>query len=250
MAQLVKHSGMIQMRNCLTSVERKTFNLLIQHARRIMDKHNGLPPSGRFELPMRELETWLGASSNNRAFLCDLLSEFVTHVVQYNIFDKDKASRELWKVTSVLVSEMAFTADHTICRYAFPPGIAEAVLNPAMYAKIDMNAQLQMSSQHSTALYEYYEDVLGGKREHYAFRLSIADYRVLLGIGDDQYQQYKDFNRYVIGKAHKEINELSPVLVEVEEYRIGRKVHALDIKLTRRIRNHDERMKLIHEMLK
>lgn len=250
MAQLVKHSGMIQMRNCLTSVERKTFNLLIQHARKIMEKHGGLPPSGRFELPMRELETWLGASSNNRAFLCDLLSEFVTHVVQYNIFDKDKDGRELWRVTSVLVSEMAFTADHTICRYAFPPGIAEAVLNPTMYAKINMDAQMQMSSQHSTALYEYYEDVLGGKRDRYNLRITVDDYRRLLGIGDDQYNQYKDLNRYVIGKAHKEINELSPILVEVEEYRIGRKVHALDIELTRRIRNHDDRMKLIKEMLK
>jgi len=249
-AQLVKHSGMIQMKNCLTSVERKAFNLLIQHARRIMEKHGGLPPSGRFELPMRELESWLGTSPNNRAFLCDLLGEFVTHVVQYNIFDKDKEGRELWKVTSVLVSEMAFTVDHTICRYAFPPGIAEAVLNPSMYAKINMDAQLQMSSQHSTALYEYYEDVLGGKRDTHKLRISLDDYRTLLGIADDQYAQYKDLNRYVIGKAHKEINELSPILVEVQEYRIGRKVHALDLILTRRIRNHEDRMKLIKEMLK
>lgn len=250
MAQLVKHSGMIQMKNCLTSVERKAFNLLIQHARRIMEKHGGLPPSGRFELPMRELESWLGTSPNNRAFLCDLLGEFVTHVVQYNIFDKDKEGRELWKVTSVLVSEMAFTVDHTICRYAFPPGIAEAVLNPSMYAKINMDAQLQMSSQHSTALYEYYEDVLGGKRDTHKLRISLEDYRALLGIADDQYAQYKDLNRYVVGKAHREINELSPILVEVQEYRIGRKVHALDVTLTRRIRNHEDRMKLIKEMLK
>ena len=246
--QLIKHSGMIQMKNCLTSVERKAFNLLIQHARKIMERTNTLPISGRFEITLRELEELLGVSATNRSFLCDILSEFVTHVVQYNIFDKDKSAREMWLVTSTLVSEIAFTADHTICRYAFPPSITDAILSPAMYAKIDMTAQLRMSSNHSTALYEYYEDVLGGKRTEYTVRITLEDYRKLLGIVD-RYPLYKDLNRYVLSKSHKEINELSPLTVDIKEYRIGRKVHALDVSITRVVRNTEERIRLLRDML-
>ncbi len=253
-SNLVKHSGMIQMRNCLSTVERKIFNYLINNARQTMlNKHtmpvDNLPQFLNFTINMRDLENWLGSSPSNRSFLCDLLSGFVSHVVQYNIFDKDKNGKELWSVTSVLVSEMAFSADHTVCRYSFPNGIAEAILNPTMYAKIDLNAQLSMSSKHSGALYEYYEDILGGKRETTTTRISLEDYRKLLNVGTE-YQEYKDFKRYVLKKSHAEINELSPLKVEIEEYKIGRKVVALDLTITRRITNHAQRLEILREILR
>jgi len=252
---LVKHSGMIQMRNCLSTVERKIFNYLINNARNSMmntyaNPVDNLPKLLNFTVNMRDLEVWLGASPSNRSFLCDVLSGFVSHVVQYNIFDKDKDGKELWSVTSVLVSEMAFSADHTVCRYSFPNGIAEAILNPTMYAKIDLNAQLKMSSKHSGALYEYYEDVLGGKRESMSTRITIDDYRQLLNIHHNEYSAYKDLNRYVIKKAHQEINELSPLKVDVTEYKVGRKVVALDLTITRRITNHAQRIQLLREILR
>jgi plasmid replication initiation protein len=220
---LVKPSGMIQMINVLTAVERKAYNYLLYKARKSTD-------DGPWEVPMAELELYLGMDRRNRAFLMDVLAEMLKHTITYNVFNKDKT--DIWHTHSALFSQVGFNLDSTAVRYALPPDLLLILRNPSMYAKIDMHQQFQLKSSTAVALYEYYVDQLGGKRLNCSVKVKVEDLRTLLG-WQNKYEKQKEMNRQ-LEAANDQIRLLGELNIDMAPIKMGRKTQFFDIHISRK----------------
>ena len=59
-------------------------------------------------------------------------------------------------------------------------------------------------------------------------RISIAELRNYLGIGEDKYKDYKSFRRSILERCIKEIEEYTDIRVSFQPYRNGRYYVAID----------------------
>ena len=63
--------------------------------------------------------------------------------------------------------------------------------------------------------------------------IPLEKFRELIGLEDQEYPLFKEFNRNVIKPAIEEINDLTNFFVEVEHKRVGRKIGELKFKISR-----------------
>jgi len=224
---VIKHSAAIHMANSLTLSERKIYNALLYFAR------PSLIRGVDHVVDMAVLEGAVGFTRNNRNYLVSIAESLREKTVRYNIFGKDKSHDEVWCMNSGLLSEIGFTDNNSKCRYSFPNSLIDLLRDPSLYARINLGVQTRINGQHTLPLYEFYLDMLGGRRGVTEFSFSIVDLRALLDIGE-AYTEFKVLNRDVIQKAHVEINSKADIRVDVLSLmRTGRRVTALRLRVTR-----------------
>lgn len=128
-------------------------------------------------------------------------------VVDYNLLGKDR--QEEWGAFTLL-SEVRIANGEIF--YALPPSIKNALLNPRMYARINIAITKGLSSKHSLALYEVARDYVNVSIP----RMSVKVFRNLMGVNDGQYEDFSDLRRRVIGPAVSEINAKTDLKIDVE----------------------------------
>lgn len=102
---------------------------------------------------------------------------------------------------------------------------------------------LLMNSKHSIRLFEIFMSY----RSLGVVEFSIDELKETLECGE--YAEYKDFRRYVIDKALKEINELSEITVEYKPVKQGRSVVALVFTITTKDSSNILRQRLEREAM-
>ena len=70
--------------------------------------------------------------------------------------------------------------------------------------------------------------------------LKLDKLKGFLGIQDDEYKKFSDFNRYIIAKSVKEINEKTDILVEYENIKSGRSVTSIKFTMREKDTPHTE----------
>jgi len=91
------------------------------------------------------------------------------------------------------------------------------------YKRYNINNILKFKSGYSIRLYELlkqYENI--GKRH-----IIIKDLRKMLGIEDEKYKFYKDFKKYVVFVAQKELEKKTDIKFTFEEKKLTRKVDSV-----------------------
>lgn len=230
---VIKHSATIHMANTLTVTERKIYNALLYHARPSMNR--GIDHVVDTDV----LEEASGFTRNNRHYLVETAESLREKTVRYNIFGKDRSNGEIWRMNSGLLSEIGFTANNSRCRYSFPNTLIDLLKNPSLYARINLSIQSRIRGHHTLPLYEFYLDMLGGRRGETEFDFPIDDLKELLDLGDS-YQEFKVLNRDIVQKAHSEINAKTDIRVDVvASIRTGRRVTALSLRIVRTSSSHD-----------
>ncbi len=205
---LIKHSAAIHMTNVLSALERRVYNALLYVAR---------PTMGRgvdHTIETRGLLALTGCTPNNRDHLIDTAIGLVGRTVTYNLFGKDARDGDAWRMTSVLLAEGGFNSDRSQLRYSFPNSIVELLKSPSLYARVNLSVQRKMRRSGSMALYEFYLDMLGGRRSEVEFSIDVADLRRLLG-ATDKLDAFKALRSKAIEPAHQEINAVSDLRVSI-----------------------------------
>ena len=106
--------------------------------------------------------------------------------------------------------------------------------NPRIYAKLNLRLQNRFKSQYALVLWEVCFDYFDTDRDQGETPfISINTFKELLGLGEDDYPVFSEFNRSVIKPAIKEINDLTDYHVEVEQKRLGRKIGELKFRIAR-----------------
>ena len=155
------------------------------------------------EVSLRDFKTDINYGSRDHDFLRRVLTDIVSTPLQYNIISS-KGEKE-WEVIPI-ISYAKISRNKVTFR--FPSELREDLLNPKFYAIIDLAIQNKFFSGHALALYENTYRFIGIGETPF---IRLEHLKGMLGIDLKAYPEYKYFNREVIKKAVKEINNLSNI---------------------------------------
>ncbi|MGP7984295.1 replication initiation protein [Rhodoblastus sp.] len=107
--------------------------------------------------------------------------------------------------------------------FTFDPLLAQHVLAPRAWARLNVHVVMKLRSKYAVTLYEILEAY--ANRENKTCTATIDELRAWLKVPDDAYQSWKDFRRNVVDIAVEEINtyaDLAGFSVEYEGIREGK----------------------------
>lgn len=215
--EVIKHSSAIQITNSISLLQRRAWNILLAKA---FDEFDS---TERYQIRVKELVEMLDYNSNDDSHLKEALEKLTTTAVKWNILGKDKSCE--WGIFPLLSGAVIRQG---VLTYAFSPMLKERLHNPRMYARISLSLQNKFQSKHALALYElcldYFDLERGYGETPY---VSIAEFRELMGVDDEEYPSFARLNEKVIKKAVTEINAVSDLVVNVKMQRLKRKIEEL-----------------------
>lgn len=214
----------------LTLLQRKLGNAWLKHA-----IESQPDPQGWWELSIRELEHTIGFASNNRQYLKDAAEALMSIVFEWDVMAL-AAKRVHWKA-SVMFPELELRSD--VLRFQISGQMRERVLDPDMYAMIDMNVVRRFKRAPALAMWEFCIrfEKLGQTAE-----VAWPQFRdMILGESADgkTYQEYKYFKSKVLLPSIKEINTESEHEIDLVETKIGRRIDKIRFTVVRKIKPVD-----------
>jgi plasmid replication initiation protein len=217
----------VHIANDFSFVERKMINAIMAD----FQLHD--LQAGEHDLSLPQLCRHINYTSRNREPLKEALETLVTTAVKWNIFERDKVVE--WGVCTFLASAKIIRGGKV--RYRVNEQIASWIRNPLLFAKFYLLIQTRFSKKHSLILYEFFVDELSRRRalEAQLAPVHIKELRALLGIGKDQYEEFKIFNRAVLKPAIEEINSSTDIEVDHALQRRARKAAAVVFSLKRKL---------------
>jgi hypothetical protein len=230
----------------LSLVQRKLGNAWMKH---VMEKPSA--EDGFWELSIKELAVTIGFDSNNRQYLKESAEALMRIVFEWDVL-APAGKRIPWKA-SVLFPEIEIHSD--VIRYQISAQVRERMINPDMYALIDMNIVRRFRRASSLGIWEFcvrFERIgLTAEVEWEKFR------DMMLGESADSktYQEYKYFKSKVLIPAIAEINSESKHIVELIEAKVGKRVASIQFAIKKKANaeetaDDNEMIELISELVK
>lgn len=206
--------------------QRKMFSSLIKNAIRQDSLETG---RSSFEITISALSQDVDLNSNKTEYVKETINSLISTVVNWDYLTQDK--RSIWKASGLLAGA---ELERSVLRYTFSEQIRGELLNPEIYAMIDMRITRQFRKAHSLALWE---NVVRYEAVGLTARFPLATLRDLI-LGQDtsaqSYKLYKQFKSRVLVPCIKEVNEISDHNFELIEHKVGRSVVALQFRVTRK----------------
>lgn len=201
---LKKHSAVIQI-NCkeLTITQRKLINAIIWI---IQTTQNKLI----YEIGLSEIKKMCGILATDNVNLKHLFTGLRDISLEFNYLNKDK--HHIWESMSFL-SAVKIDKEKGRIRFEMPEMLKEKIRYPYMYAPLNMILIAGFKCSYTIILYELLRDYLTAEKVPL---ISIEDYRVLMGIKDHEYREFRNFRNYVIIPAVEELNEKSDLSCRYE----------------------------------
>jgi plasmid replication initiation protein len=218
-AYLLKATGAVEISEptgALTLADRRLFNFLLAHAYRELGKaaSHTVRLSAVKEFAA-EARAGIEEAGNRR--MKESISRLQRTLVQFNYLDSQRG--DIWTSTHLL-GECTLVERSGELTYEFPKGLADKLLEPALYSYISLRVIYQFESKYALILYEILK--------RYADRDALAPYwavktselRDLLGCRE-KLTDWKDLRRRALDPALEEIGRLSEFTVELDEIRQG-----------------------------
>lgn len=209
----------------LSLLHRKIGNAWLKHAIETQPNQDGW-----WELGIKKLAANIGFDSNNRQYLKESAEALMHVVFEWDVIaPADK--RVQWKA-SVLFPEIEIRNDAV--RYQISSQMREYMINPEIYAMIDMNVVRRFRRASSLAIWEFcvrFERI--GKTAEVEWR---AFRDIVLGDapGNSTYLEYKYFKSKVVNPAVAEINSESNHTIALIEEKIGKRVSTIRFDVDRK----------------
>lgn len=209
----------------LSLLHRKIGNAWLKHA-----IENQPDSDGWWEVGIKRLAQNIGFDSNNRQYLKESAEALMRVVFEWDVITPvDK--RVQWKA-SVLFPEIEIRSD--AIRYQISSQMRERMINPEIYAMIDMNVVRRFRRASSLAIWEFcvrFERI--GRTAEVEWR-TFRD--IVLGESAENttYLEYKYFKSKVVNPAVAEINAESNHTIGLIEEKIGKRVATIRFDIDRK----------------
>jgi hypothetical protein len=216
---LTKATGAIEISEptgALTLADRRLFNYLLAHA------YGDLGKASYHIIRFANIRGFAADARNgveelgNRR-LKESIIRLQRTIVQFNHLDSDRGA--VWQ-SSQLLGTCKIVERTGELNYSFPEGLAEKLIEPALFSYISLRVIYQFESKYGLILYEIlkrYADRVA-PTPYWAVRTS--ELRDLLGCRD-KLHDWKDFRRRALDPALDEIGRLSEFVVALDEIRQG-----------------------------
>ncbi len=199
----------------------KMWNALIKNA--IGQNKNG--EQVWFEYSVGDLIADVGLNSKNRDYVKATINSLLGFVVNWDYL----SGKPEWNASSLIAGAKLSAG---ILRYQFSDNIRELLMNPRIYASIDMRIAREFKRGHALTLWENVVRYEGVGRTP---RLSVETIRdLLLGVDWPQgsYAQYKIFKSRILLPALEEINRIADHELEMHEFKTGRTITEVQFVIT------------------
>ncbi|WP_304993764.1 replication initiation protein [Burkholderia plantarii] len=170
-----------------------------------------------FEYPVGDLIADVGLNSKNRDYVKATINSLLGFVVNWDYL----SGKPEWNASSLIAGAKLSAG---ILRYQFSDNIRELLMNPRIYASIDMRIAREFKRGHALTLWENVVRYEGVGRTP---RLSVETIRdLLLGVDWPQgsYAQYKIFKSRILLPALEEINRIADHQIAMHEFKSGRTI--------------------------
>lgn len=221
--ELKKHVGLIHSTNKLSLLERKISNALLYHA------YENLLTRSEHEIHIPSLCVLIGYNSKDDKTIKKALVSLISTVLEWNLVDQAKQDGEGVWMASAMLSDAKI--EGSICTYSYSNRMRELCYYPEFYGRLNMQVLATFKSTYALALYE---NCIRYQNISQTPWFDMPTYRKLMGVSQDKYAIFRDFNRRVIKPAIKEVNDYSPIHVEPEFRKEGRAVTAIRFHITKR----------------
>lgn len=185
---------------------------------------------GWYTIPIRTMAVDVGFDSNNREYLKQSAEQLMRIVFEWDVV-APQHKRVLWKA-SVLFPEVEIRPD--ILRYQISRQLRDHVLDPDMYALIDMNVVRKFRRAASVPIYEF---CVRFEKIKITAELQWQEFRDMV-LGDHTeskaYAEYKYFKQKVLNPCMAEINAESNVSIALLETKIGRRINTIRFSVERK----------------
>jgi hypothetical protein len=141
-------------------------------------------------------------------------------------FDYLRKEEEVWEAMKI-ISAVRISKRTGCIEFEVPYMLKEKILAPHMYAPLNISLIAGLNSKYAIVLYELLRDYKNAP----AFpKLTIEQFRTLLGLDDQQYKEFQNFKKRVLVPAVREINSKTDLKCEYELIKKGR--HYVAIQFT------------------
>ncbi|RJF96868.1 RepB family plasmid replication initiator protein [Noviherbaspirillum cavernae] len=214
----------------ITVTARKIYNVMLHYAQR-----QGVAKD-RYQVRLADIATGIDFNSNNTELIKQYFRQMATTGVEWQSPTTGEGAR--WSVSALIAhADLIQREGELILEWSYAPNIKQELLDPQRFARMSLQVQASLNTMASLVLYEIccrYADNPGGltARQPWAWWRP-----VLTGAPDSPtsaYLEYKIFNRDVLKKAVKKVNEVSDLEIELVEHRAGRSIQDLQFRVRRK----------------
>lgn len=215
----------------ITVTARKIYNVMLQYAQK-----QGVDRD-RYRARFAEIATGIDFNSNNTDIIKQYFRQMATTGVEWQSPTTGEGTR--WSISALIAhADLIQQGNELVLEWSYAPNIKQELLDPQRFAKMSLQVLATLNTMASLVLYEIccrYADNPSGltARQPWAWWRP-----VLTGAPDSAtsaYLQYKIFNRDVVKKAVKKVNEFTDLEVELIEHKQGRSVQELQFKVRRKL---------------
>lgn len=188
----------------------------------------------------------LGGEHDTR-WLWESAKRLARTVVEWeNTFDDDRFEQGVAAIFGANISKNAISSG--ILNFFFPPNLIPILKQPNRFARLRVRFLLQLSGKYAVTLYEILEGFANRKDKR--CEVEIDDLKQWLKVPENSYKNWKDFKKWVLEPAVKQINEDSEgagFTVSYTAERKGRFYHKLifNLEQTTSRRQKDHKIKRI-----
>ena len=119
-------------------------------------------------------------------------------------------------------------------KFYFPPLLVPIIKQPSRFARLRVHFLIQLSGKYAVSLYEILEGFIN--RQDRMLNVSIDDLRQWLKVPEESYKDWKDFRKWVLDPAVRQINddpEGAGFSVAYTPHRAGRFYNSITFTMTK-----------------
>jgi len=228
---VVKSNALIESRGNFTALELKVIVGLISEIK--IDDTD----FKEYEINVTELRNAV-ESSNNAFYLelkraCEkLVSKTITIEKEIdNDNPKKLKNRKSFLITSYLSSAEYVDGENKI-KLSFDPKLKPYLLDlQGSFTKYQLKNILTLKSQYAIRIYELIKPLEGTSQQKRT--ILTKELREILGL-ENNYKAFKDFEKYVLKVAEREISEQTDLFLKYEKIKKGKSIHAIEFNVKKK----------------
>lgn len=142
----------------------------------------------------------------------------------YSIDGKETVTKSRW------VSQIAYVDDLAVLEVIFAPAVVPLITKlEKHFTSYQLKQVSQLTSKYSIRLYEM---LIAWRERGKTPVLNLQEFRGRLGLSDNEYSAMNDFKKRVLSPAIEQINKLTDIDVDYEQFKSGRSITGLQFSFT------------------
>ena len=200
--ELKTPQSIIHIKHRITIQQYKYWLLLLLEMREQMLAGIAPDEQGFYAVPMEKIAERIGYVQSKYIIWQDLLA-LKNQTIDFNVLNKDGKKE---RYGAGFISEWKVTND--FIRFKFPSFLEDVMMGladpQAIFQLLNWTVFNSFSGKSEAIIYKLCKDYIGVGRTPY---MELAQFREYMGIEKNEYPLFKDFNKWVIARPTKAINE-------------------------------------------